>query len=56
MQNVATPLLQFDLNHEDIINKEKVERYGLPLSIFGKVNIKKKLKIKNNEKFSLLLK
>ncbi|KAL6632009.1 hypothetical protein LY90DRAFT_278643 [Neocallimastix californiae] len=36
LQNVATPLLQFDLNHEDIINKEKVERYGLPLSIFGK--------------------
>jgi len=36
LQNVATPLLQFDCNRQDIINKEKAERYGLPLSIFGK--------------------
>jgi len=39
LQNVATPSLQFDRNNKDIINKdnkEKVERYGMPLSIFGK--------------------
>jgi len=40
LRNVATPALQFDRNTSEIINKdnrEKVERYGMPLSIFGKV-------------------
>jgi len=39
LRNVATPALQFDRNTSEIINKdnrEKVERYGMPLSIFGK--------------------
>jgi hypothetical protein len=39
LQNVAKPSLHFDRNLQEIINKEnkeKVERYGMPLSIFGK--------------------
>ncbi|ORX85005.1 hypothetical protein BCR32DRAFT_106895 [Anaeromyces robustus] len=39
LQNVASPALQFERNTKEIINRdnrEKVERYGMPLSIFGK--------------------
>jgi len=39
LQNVASPSLQFERNTKEIINRdnrEKVERYGMPLSIFGK--------------------
>jgi len=39
LQNVAKPSLQFERNIEDITDRENIEkvvRYGMPLSIFGK--------------------